>query len=368
MAWPLARRMLLLAVALVALRLALAWAWPVVLALALAALLEPMVARVVRTTGLERPMAAAVVVGGWVLLGVLAAGYLTAHLVPEVAALRALAPSVVRDVRHAADALVRALGPPGAWPDPVRNAVRSETADAGRILSRFALEALSALALLPGLAAGLGFAVVAAYLVLLDGPLRGRLEAAFADVPNVRQGLETLSVGARAAWRLASAELLLAGLSAVASSVTFWLLGARVPLVLGALAGLFDLIPYAGPAVLLLPWAGYLVVVGAGVRALVVLAAWLALAAVRGVLELRWVGRGVGLSTLAVLLSFYVGARLMGIAGILLGPVCAAAAWAVWRQGRTEATTGDRGRRRGRPRRHAAPHVLVIGRRGRGAT
>ncbi len=58
----------------------------------------------------------------------------------------------------------------------------------------------------------------------------------------------------------------------------------------------------------------------------------------------------------------------MGIAGILLGPVCAAAAWAVWRQGRTEATTGDRGRRRGRPRRHAAPHVLVIGRRGRGAT
>lgn len=363
MAWPAARRILLLGVALAALRFALAWAWPLVLAVALAALFEGPVAHLVRATGLLRPVVAALVVGAWVLLGLALAGYLITHLVPEVVALHSLTPTLVRDLRRGAEAAVRSLGPPGAWPEPLRSALRAETAAAGRLLSTLAVDALTGLTLLPGVAAGLGFALLAAYLILVDGPLRGRVEAAFGDLPAVRQGLDTLSVAARGAWRLASTELVLAALSAVFSSAAFWLLGARVPLVLGALAGLLDLIPYAGPAVLLLPWAVYLALTGEGGHCLGVLAAWLALALVRGVLELRWVGRGVGLSTLAVLVSFYVGARVMGIAGVLVGPVCAAAMWAVWREGRGEAPALGRAVRARRPR---MPTVRVWAVAGRG--
>ncbi len=351
MAWRQARRILLLLGTLLALRLALAWAWPLVLAVVLAALLEAPVARLSRASGMGRAGAAAAVVGAGVLLGLGLAGYLIAHLVPEVAALQALTPVLVRDMRRGVAGVVGSLGPPGAWPEPLRTALRSETAAAGRALSAAAVAALTGLTVLPGLAAGLGLAVVAAYLILVDGPLGDRVAAGFADVPLVRQGLDTLSVAARGAWRLASAELLLAGLSALFSSLAFLLLGARVPLVLGLLAGLLDLIPYAGPAALLIPWAAYLALTGAVGRCLLVLGAWLALAAVRGVLELRWVGRGIGLSTLAVLVSFYVGARAMGIAGILVGPVCAAAVWAVWREGRSEAPgLAPLGPRRRRPR------------------
>ncbi|MCL6595352.1 MAG: AI-2E family transporter [Firmicutes bacterium] len=325
-------RLLVLAAAVLALRWALGWAAPLVLALALAAVLEGPVGRVAAATGMGRAAAAAVVLGGWVLLLAVLAAYLAAHLVTEVASLHALAPALAAALRRAVARALSALGPPQAWPEPLASAVRGEGGALAGFVSRAAVRAAGALAAVPRLAAGAGFAVVAAYLLLVEGPLGPRLRAALAPWPGAADALAVLSLGAQAAWRLASAELALASFSAAASTVVFWLLAAPVPIVLGLMAGLLDLVPYAGPAVLLLPWSAYLLVAGHGGRALGVAGAWLALAAVRGVLELRWVGRGVGLSTLWVVVSFYLGARLMGLTGLVLGPVVAAAVWAVWRQ------------------------------------
>lgn len=353
MAWPATRRLLLLGAVFVALRLALAWAWPLLLAVALAALLEPPVAWLSRTLGLPRAVVAAAVLAAGLLAGIGIGVWVVGHGVAEAVALRSLAPLVVSDLRRAATAVVRRLGPPGLWPEPVRLALLGETADAGRALSALALTALRTLAALPAFGLGLGLALVAAYLILVDGPLAARLQAAFVDVPPVLDLLETVRLAATAAWRLVSTELVLAALSAVLSAIAFRLLGASVPVLLGILAGLLDLVPYAGPAVLLLPWAGYLALVGDGGHCLAVLAAWLFLALLRAILELRWVGRGIGLSTLTLLVSFYVGARTMGVAGVLVGPVVAAAFWAVWREGRAAAAArarpGPRRRLRWRP-------------------
>ena len=47
---------------------------------------------------------------------------------------------------------------------------------------------------------------------------------------------------------------------------------------------------------------------------------------VRSVLEPRLVGRQLGLDPLVTLAAFYAGYRLWGILGMILAPICAAAA------------------------------------------
>lgn|GEM_PF-3022858 len=342
-------RLAYLAAAFVALRLAIGVAGPFVVALALAAVLEPAVQHVGEVTGWSRPVSAGAVLGALVAAVALVGVYLAVHLLPEVAALHGLAPGLAAGARRAITAAALALGAPPGWPAALSAAVAQQAGTVTSVVSRGALVAAGTLAAVPGIALGAGMSVFGAYLILLDGPLGLRVRALAGAVPGGTQAVAVLAVAARAAWRLASTELLLASLTAVASTAAFWLLGARVPIVLGLCAGLLDLIPYAGPAVILAPWGVALLLTGHPGRALAVACAWLCLAGVRGILELRWVGRRIGLSTLWVLVSFYLGARLLGFAGFLLGPVLAAAVWAVWRDGGSDeaaAGAGAAGRRR----------------------
>jgi predicted PurR-regulated permease PerM len=306
-------------------------------------------------------LAVVAVLGGWVVLALGLGAYVVVHLVPECVALSRLAPAAGDSLRHVLTRLLATVGPPASWPEPLASAARRETGSTAADVSRLAMRAAASLALLPRLVAGAGLSVVAAYLILVEGPLTPRIAALVAGSAALTDGAAVLALAARAAWRLASAELLLATFTAGASAAAFWLLGAAVPLVLGLMAGMLDLIPYAGPAVLLLPWGAFLLATGHGARALAVVAAWLALAGVRGVLELRWVGRGVGLSSLWVLVSFYLGARAFGLSGLLLGPVVAAALWAVWRQDEGGAAADGNRHGRGQARSRRLWYAFSVG-------
>ena len=104
-------------------------------------------------------------------------------------------------------------------------------------------------------------------------------------------------------------------------SVGLALMGSSYAVVLGIGITVFDAFPIVGSGIILVPWA-LIKILGGNYYAAAILITVFAIASfLREVLEPRLFGKELGLKPLYVLISVYVGAELLGLAGVLLGPV-----------------------------------------------
>lgn len=101
-----------------------------------------------------------------------------------------------------------------------------------------------------------------------------------------------------------------------------WILKSPYPLILAAVIALADLLPYVGMASILVPWGliqWLLLSNPAQGIGLIVLA--VIVSVIRELLEPRIVGKNIGLSALATLISIYFGMKFMGISGVFIFPL-----------------------------------------------
>lgn len=101
----------------------------------------------------------------------------------------------------------------------------------------------------------------------------------------------------------------------------FLLTGQSYALLLAMGLAALDFIPIVGAGTVMIPWAVIDLCVGNYGRAAAVMAIWGVVALFRRVAEPKVVGDQTGLSPIASLISIYVGMRLAGVAGMILGPV-----------------------------------------------
>lgn len=104
-------------------------------------------------------------------------------------------------------------------------------------------------------------------------------------------------------------------------SVGFLLLGNRYALVAGMGVGLLDAFPALGSGMILLPWALIRLLSGdyrCGVGLLVIYAVC---QVTRELLEPKLLGNRIGIRPIYTLLSMYLGLKLFGVIGFLLGPL-----------------------------------------------
>ena len=89
----------------------------------------------------------------------------------------------------------------------------------------------------------------------------------------------------------------------------------------GLLAGLLDALPFIGTGVVLVPLSIQQFFCGSYVRGAVCLLVYVVCIFVRELLEPRLIGKKIGVSPIAILLSIYAGIKLFGIWGIIGGPL-----------------------------------------------
>ena len=82
-----------------------------------------------------------------------------------------------------------------------------------------------------------------------------------------------------------------------------------------------DFIPLLGSGTVLVPWAVIDLFMGQYERAAGVMIIWGVVALFRRVAEPKFVGNQTGLSPIVSLISIYVGMRVAGVVGMILGPV-----------------------------------------------
>lgn len=179
----------------------------------------------------------------------------------------------------------------------------------------------TALTRLPDSALGIGTAVLAAFLTSAELPrireyLKTRLAAPpFQSAAQLLTRLRT-TVGQ---WLLA--QLKLVSITCLLLMVGFLLLRVQYAPLWAAAVSLVDALPILGTGTILVPWSLICLVQHDTARALGLLGLYAVTAVTRSSLEPRLLGRQLGLDPLVTLISLYVGFRLWGIVGMMLGPL-----------------------------------------------
>lgn len=113
-------------------------------------------------------------------------------------------------------------------------------------------------------------------------------------------------------------------LIAVVMSIGLALMKNSYAILLGAGIAVFDAFPVMGSGIILVPWALIEIARGNFFGASILLTLFVIATFLREILEPRLLGKELGMKPLFVLIAVYVGAKLFGIGGILLGPVALA--------------------------------------------
>ncbi len=119
------------------------------------------------------------------------------------------------------------------------------------------------------------------------------------------------------------ASLLLCVITFLVVLVGLLCIECRYAILLSLLVSIIDLLPILGAGVILLPWSLFCFLwadIKTGVALLII---WVIVAVVRQALEPKLIGKRIGLHPLAALAAVYIGVKLAGGAGIIIGPIVA---------------------------------------------
>ncbi len=118
------------------------------------------------------------------------------------------------------------------------------------------------------------------------------------------------------------AELIIMMVTFLEISFGFMLMGYEYPFLIGLAVALVDILPVLGSGTVLVPWAIILMVFYKNFRmAICIIILYAVVSIVRQMMEPRVVGRSIGLHPLVTLMSMYVGSKMLGLVGLILGPV-----------------------------------------------
>ena len=116
-------------------------------------------------------------------------------------------------------------------------------------------------------------------------------------------------------------QLLFSLLALLISWVFFQAVGFEYAFLIGFAAALLELIPQFGCGVMYIPWGLVCFVVGTPHNGWLVLGLYAGYSLLRRVTEPALLGTNLGVSPLASLIGMFVGMRLGGVAGLILGPI-----------------------------------------------
>ncbi|MEK5230995.1 sporulation integral membrane protein YtvI [Lysinibacillus sp. FSL K6-0232] len=105
------------------------------------------------------------------------------------------------------------------------------------------------------------------------------------------------------------------------SVITFYILKTPFPILLSLLLVFLDIIPFLDSFLVLIPWAVYKAFTGEYLFAVALILLTVALFLVRRMIEPKIIGNKIGLSSLTTFIAMFIGFKVFGFLGILIGPL-----------------------------------------------
>jgi len=117
------------------------------------------------------------------------------------------------------------------------------------------------------------------------------------------------------------AQLILMSITFTELYIGLTIIGIRYTLLLAFLIAIIDALPVFGTGGILIPWAIYNFLTGDIKRGISLFVLYLIVLIIRQLIEPKILGHQIGVYPLLTLISMYVGLRLIGVFGLILGPI-----------------------------------------------
>lgn len=140
--------------------------------------------------------------------------------------------------------------------------------------------------------------------------------------PRIFQGIILVINGLKSAlFGFVKAQMMLITLTIITIFIGLIILDIEYAITIALIIGLVDIIPYLGTGLVFVPWilfemftTNYPAAIGLGVLYLVIIVQ-------RQVLEPKILSSSIGLHPLATLMAVFIGYNILGILGLILGPI-----------------------------------------------
>lgn len=117
------------------------------------------------------------------------------------------------------------------------------------------------------------------------------------------------------------AQLFLIVVTAAQSIIFLNLMGIDYALTMGVVVGLVDILPVLGPGAVFIPWIIIEFILGKKKLSLLLLLLYGSVVVVRQLLQPKVIGEQVGIHPLSALVAMYVGLKVLGVLGLVIGPM-----------------------------------------------
>lgn len=101
--------------------------------------------------------------------------------------------------------------------------------------------------------------------------------------------------------------------------LTFWFMGVKYAFLIAFLIAFIDLLPVFGTGAILWPWTAVLFITGEYGQAIVLIILYLACQLIKQFLQPKMVGDSIGISPLSTLIFMFIGYRISGVLGMIIG-------------------------------------------------
>ncbi|NLL17579.1 MAG: sporulation integral membrane protein YtvI [Clostridia bacterium] len=307
---------------------------PFILGLLLAALLEPLIVLAIKKLKLSRGisvLATMVIVFGGTITGL---GWMIARAIMELFKLSQAFPGYAREIVvgleylfSQARILYFALELPMDWQNALLERLEAVSAALIGSLSM----SLGALTAVPNGILILFFAIISCYFFskdkdrisqtmyqLLPGPAASFLHNMGNQTGNAVLGY-------------LRAQLILMLITMGQTLIALYLLKVDYALLITVVIGFLDLLPVLGPGFVLVPWIVVAFFLGQTKLAFALLVLYGIISIVRQLVQPKVVGDSIGIHPLETLISLYIGLKVLGVLGLILGPILLVVGKGCWR-------------------------------------
>ncbi|MDP4097877.1 sporulation integral membrane protein YtvI [Paenibacillus sp. P96] len=202
--------------------------------------------------------------------------------------------------------------------DKTTQSVSSAVTD---LVNRFFNGILNFLTALPNMGAVLMVIVLAAFFISKNWERHGRTFSGLVPV-NLRKPMADIWRDLRKAlFGYLQAQFIMISITTVIVIIGLIILRVDSAFTIGLVIGLVDLLPYLGVGIIMIPWALYAFMsddltlgIGLSILYTIILIA-------RQITEPKVLASSVGLDPLATLIGMFVGLKLFGVLGLIIGPV-----------------------------------------------